>query len=409
MADMMELLMRQQGLKRQVAALRQGRLLEFIQEVGEADSWVGAVVLGTVERVLPALGAAFVKIGQPLSGFLPLTEQESFGNGNQKPLVTGQEVLVQVKKDPVGEKGAFLTRDIALPGQYVLYMPENRHVGVSSRVAGEEREWALALGRELSDGQAGIIVRHGALTAKIQEIREEWEALGEAWRALLEKAPFHKPPAVLLREDSAVHGLVRDYSARYHLHLTGENAQILEGIALPQEDRQLVSPVEMEALWQGRGVDRQVREALERKVLLPGGGTLVIDEREALTTVDVNTAHFTGMPMKGRSPAGPSVALAQNLAACPPIARQIRLRNLGGILLIDFIDMGSDQERGQVQAALEQELSDDRVKTVIHGFTKLGLLEMTRKRTRESLSQVMTAQGKGKGQPRKGHGKEFQA
>lgn len=410
MADTMELLVRQQGQGRQVAALCQGKLLEFIQEEGDADSWVGAVVLGTVERVLPALGAAFVKIGLPLNGFLPLTEQESFDAGGKQPLLSGQEVLVQVKKDPLGEKGAFLTRDIALPGQYALYMPHNRHIGVSARIPqGEQREWALALGEALGGGEAGVIVRHGALTARAQDIESEWAALGEAWRAILEKARFHKPPAVLFREDSALRGLVRDYGARYRLRLTAQEERMLEGLPLPQEDMRLAGPVEMEALWQGMGVEGQLREALERKISLPGGGTLVIDEREALTTVDVNTAHFTGAPLKGRGPAVPSVALAQNLAACPQIARQIRLRNLSGILLIDFIDMESDQEREQVQSALERELEDDRVKTVIHGFTRLGLLEMTRKRTRESLSQALAAREKGKGQARRGRGKDHQA
>lgn len=411
MADTLELVVRKQSRGRQVAALCGGLLLEFIQEEGEADSWVGAVLLGTVERVLPALGAAFVKIGQPLNGFLPLEEQESFNGSNGKPLLTGQEVLVQVKKDPVGEKGAFLTRDIALPGQYALYMPHNRHVGVSARVTGEEeRAWARALGEDLAQNRAGAIIRHGALTARTEDVRQEWEALGETWRGIVEKARHQKPPAVLFREGSAVDGLVRDYGARYRLRLTAQEEGLLEGTALPQEAKRLAGPVEMEALWQGFGIDRQLQEALARKVPLPGGGTLVIDEREALTTVDVNTARFTGASLGGQSQQGPSVALAQNLAACPEIARQIRLRNLGGILLIDFIGMDSDQEREQVRLTLERALSHDRIKTVIHGFTKLGLLEMTRKRTRESLSQVWAAQGKDKGSvaPR-GKGKDNQA
>ena len=200
MAKSMELLVRESGGSRQVAALCHGSLLEFIQEEGGADSWVGSVVLGTVERVLPAVGAAFVKLGLPQNGFLPLTEKESFAAaGNGKPLVTGQEVLVQVKKDPVGDKGAFLTRDIALPGQYALLMPANRHVAVSGRVAGEEeRAWALALGESLAAGEAGVIVRHAALTARREDIRSEWEALKEAWREIVEKTRHHKPSPPLM-------------------------------------------------------------------------------------------------------------------------------------------------------------------------------------------------------------------
>ena len=281
MADTLELVVRKQSRGRQVAALCGGLLLEFIQEEGEADSWVGAVLLGTVERVLPALGAAFVKIGQPLNGFLPLEEQESFNGSNGKPLLTGQEVLVQVKKDPVGEKGAFLTRDIALPGQYALYMPHNRHVGVSARVTGEEeRAWARALGEDLAQNRAGAIIRHGALTARTEDVRQEWEALGETWRGIVEKARHQKPPAVLFREGSAVDGLVRDYGARYRLRLTAQEEGLLEGTALPQEAKRLAGPVEMEPC--GRALGGQTASGgFGPEGASAWGGTLVIDEREA--------------------------------------------------------------------------------------------------------------------------------
>jgi len=412
MAEKLQLLVHGSGASRQVAAFSQGRMLEYIREEGGTGSWVGTVLLGTIERVLPAVGAAFVKIGQPQNGFLPLKEQESFATGNRKPLVTGQEVLVQVKKDTAGDKGAFLTRDIALPGQYVLLMPQNRHVGVSSRVVrDEERAWALSLGEALSAGDAGVIVRHAALTARREDIENEWESLREIWRDILEKARFQKPPAVLFREVPALHAMVRDYAGRYEITVTASDPRILQGLPLQMDAIRQVTETEMAALWQGLGTDRQLEEALARKVSLPGGGTLVIDEREALSTVDVNTARFTGASLKSEIEGSPSLPLAQNLAACAEIARQIRLRNLSGILLIDFIDMDTEAQREQVRTALEQALTDDRVKTVIHGFTKLGLLEMTRKRTRESLSQVISRSETGKAPAhaaRKSHGKDYQ-
>ncbi len=382
MAESMQVLVRRKDGFRQVAVLCRGQLLEYMHEEGATDSLVGSVLLGTVERVLPSVGAAFVKIGQPQNGFLPLTEQESFTAMGPAALVTGQEALVQVKKDPVGEKGAFLTRDIALPGQYLLLLPMNRYVGVSSRVTEEsERQAALALGKELAGKQAGVIVRHGALMARRQDVQAEWESLQETWADIQAKARHQKPPATLYQEPSALQGILRDYGARYE-------------ISVQSVEEGNVNEMELDALWQGAGIQRQIEEAIARKVQLQDGGTLVIDEREALTTIDVNSARFTGIKDQTAS-----LALAQNLSACAEVARQIRLRNLGGIIIIDFIDMESDQERAQVQEALQLALADDRRKAVIHGFTRLGLLEMTRKRTRESLlaalGQKTTKQRKG--------------
>lgn len=390
MPETMRVLARMEQGRRQVAVLVQGRLLEYVQEEGPAASLVGSVVLGLVERVLPQVGAAFVKIGQPLNGFLPLGEQESFAaSGNAKALVTGQEVLVQIKKDPVGDKGAFLTRDIALPGQYLLLMPRNRHVGVSSRVREEEeREKAQALGKALAGDTLGVIVRQATLTAREADIRAEWEGLQALWADIQGKAACQKPPAVLCQEPSALHGILRDYAARYAVLLESDAPDILAGPFAPEGvELQPRSPVEMDALWQGLHVQRQLEEALARKVALPGGGSLVIDQREALTTLDVNSGSFTG---EGAGPGGQSLALQQNLAACPEIARHIRLRNLSGILLVDFIDMKTLEEQEKVLEALGQALADDRIKTVLHGFTRLGLLEMTRKRTRDSLSQTLS-------------------
>ena len=379
----MRVLVRRDGEKRQIAALCTGRLMEYAEEEGAPQSSVGAVLLGQVGRVLPTVGAAFVKIGQPKSGFLPLTEMASFQQSeHHAPLLSGREAIVQVKKDAVGEKGAFLTRDIALPGMYLVYMPLNRHVGVSSRVKDEaERTLLLAQGKALSTGEAGVIMRHAALAASASELSEEWEALRAAWADITQKATYTKPPAVLYREPSELGALLRDHAARYHITVCAEanmQSEIPKGIIFEEH-----SALEMDALWQGANVSQQLADALRRKVSLAGGGTLVIDEREALTTIDVNSATRTDSGAGG-------LALRQNLAACEEIARQLRLRNLGGILLIDFMDMPTDEEREQVQSALAQQLLQDRVKTVLHGFTKLGLLEMTRKRTRESLRSRFT-------------------
>lgn len=367
-----------------IALLDGARLLEFYQEDTGAQSLVGSVFLGRVERVLPDVKAAFVKLGLRQNGFLPLREAESYHRtSGSASLMTGQDVLVQVKKDPKGEKGAFLTRDIGLPGQYVLLMPKNRFVGLSRRVTGEEdRARAQALGRRIADGRFGLIVRHAALFAPVAEAQAEAEALWQEWCEIEQHAQYVKAPALLHQEPSMISVLLRDYAARHPI-------EVLSRLEPPETPPQGVTwrtltAVEMEAAWSAARVEKQVDEALCRRVPLPGGGSLIIDEREALTTIDVNSGSAV------TAAGGETLAVEENLRAAAEAARQIRLRNLSGILLIDFIDMQSDADRGRVLAAMEQAASDDRVKTVIHGFTSLGLLEMTRKRTRDTLSDTLT-------------------
>ena len=382
----MRVLVRADGSLRQIAALEGSRLMEYTEQTGDSGSQVGAVLLGRVERVLPPVGAAFVNLGQPLNGFLPLKEMESFEkSGHIAPLVTGREALVQVKKDAKDGKGAFLTRDIGLPGLYSVWMPLNRHVGVSGRVKDEsDRTRLVALGRKLTGGKAGVIMRHAALEARPEELQEEISAHRALWEEIVHKAEFARPPAVLYKEASELNALLRDHAARYSLAVFAASEDCRQEIPADSAAFHLQSQAEMDALWQGARVGRQVEEALGRHVALKGGGTLVIDEREAMTTIDVNTAKFVGESGEDE------LSLRQNLEACEEIARQIRLRNLGGILLIDFIDMHTDEARGQVRQMLEQFLALDRVKTVVHGFTSLGILEMTRKRTRESLRGALT-------------------
>ena len=367
-----------------IALLDETRLLEFYQEDTGAQSLVGSVFLGRVERVLPDVKAAFVKLGLRQNGFLPLREAESYHRtSGSASLMTGQDVLVQVKKDPRGEKGAFMTRDIGLPGQYVLLMPKNRFAGLSRRVTGEEdRARAQALGRRIADGRFGLIVRHAALFAPVAEAQAEAEALWQEWCEIEQHAQYVKAPALLHQEPSMISVLLRDYAARHPI-------EVLSRLEPPETPPQGVmwrtlTAVEMEAAWSAARVEKQVDEALCRRVPLPGGGSLIIDEREALTTIDVNSGSTV------TAADGEDLAMEENLRAAAEAARQIRLRNLSGILLIDFIDMQSDADRGRVLAAMEQAASDDRVKTVIHGFTSLGLLEMTRKRTRDTLSDTLT-------------------
>ncbi len=358
-----QIVIREEEKLRRIALVEERTLLEYYQENAEADGVVGTVFLGRVERVLPDVKAAFVKIGLKQNGFLPLKEAESYHQtcGNVS-LMSGQEILVQAKKAPKGGKGAFLTRDISFPGQYVLLMPCNHFIGLSKRIEdAEERANGKKLGQRIAQDRFGLIVRHAALFASEQEVANEAEELWQRWQEISRTAACRKAPAVIHTEPGMEEVLPRDYGARHEIR------------AAKEADA-----------WHRLHIDEQLKEALNRRVQLPGGGSLIIDEREALQTIDVNS----GSTVKAESDL--SLAAEENLRAVPEIARQIRLRNLSGIILIDFIDMDSEDERQLVLNAMEETVRDDRVKNVIHGFTRLGMMEMTRKRTGESLRDLLT-------------------
>lgn len=384
MSETLRILVKASGNKRHVALLDEGKLAEYYVENEAETTLVNAVYLGRVERVVPGVNAAFVQIGQPLNGFLPLTEMDSFREqAGEKPIPSGTELMVQVKKDAKDQKGPFLTRDISLPGQFLILMPLNRYVGVSKRITDSlEREMLAELGKELSGGEFGIIMRQAAISARREALLEELAELKAMWAKLEEKAKYAKAPATLYRDASVLAALVRDYAPRYEVSITCNDA--VNRMPAPPNGLmwEQVSDVELDALWSSAHVQAQLTEALNRRVELKNGGSLVIDEREALSTVDVNSGKFVGSKDQ-------EVALKHNIASCADIARQIRLRNLSGMLLIDFIDMKTDEARKQVIDRLSDELSRERVKTVIHGFTSLGLLEITRKRTGASLREAL--------------------
>lgn len=363
--------------------IKAGSLIEYYEDEAQAGSLVGAILLGRVERVLPGVNAAFVQLGLKQNGFLPLKEQESFQKQNAQPLVTGRDVVVQVKKDAKGEKGVFLTRDVALPGQFGLVLPNSRYIGVSKRIEDEnQRERVKALGVAVAKERFGMILRHAALFTRPEAIEAEAEALYTQWQKLTEAAECQKAPAMLQRPVSIVEALLRDYAARHDCVLQTEldpPADLPKTVTVSR-----LSPLEIESLWNGLAIERQLNEALQRRVPLKTGGDLVIDQREALQTVDVNSGS------KVEACDGLSLPLWQNLAAVPEIARQLRLRNLAGIILVDFIDMATEDERERVRAAMTEAVKDDRVKTVVHAFTELGLLEITRKRTRDSLQECLS-------------------
>ena len=364
------------GHPREIAVAEDGRLVEYLLDDGA--SVAEAVYLGRVERVVPGMKAAFVDIGGEKNGFLPLEERSR--SVQLPPLRDGQRVLVQVKKDAQGVKGAYLTRDISLCGEYVIVMPRNRYIGVSARIEDENlRESMKKLGQAIAGGNFGLVMRAGALGAEEADIRGEAEELMARWEEISKAAPTAHAPSMIHRPRTPLDSLLDDYLPRG-----------VDGVVTNDEDvaRQLsdILPVTVtkEDPMAASGMAAQRDRALRRHVWLDSGGSLVIDRCEAMTVIDVNTAKFTGK----RDLADTIFQL--NLEACGEIARQVRLRNLSGIILIDMIDMDGEEQRARVLERLNECFAADRVKTVIHGFTSLGLIEMTRKKSRRPLEDDWT-------------------
>lgn len=353
------------------AVTEDGVLVEYLQR----DASQGGDILGgTVERMMPGIGGAFVSIGRKKAGFLPLRENsQSFA---AEPLRSGTRIPVQVKKEETGGKGAFLTRDLTLAGTYVLLMPLNRYIGVSSRIQAEEdRERLRAIGRELveqlSDGPLaepfGVVMRAAALQADRTQLGAETAELLREWTCIQEKIREGFSDGEVLYHQDPMGQMIAEYEAKGAV-------RILEAETLPADLR------------------RQLSEAGERKIRIRNGGNIVIDRCEAMTVIDVNSGsagagqghgrYGNGAGRSGQGAGGSGFAyLETNLAACETIAAQIRLRNLGGMILIDFIDMETENDRNRVADRMREALSSDRRKTVVHGWTRLGILEMTRKRT----------------------------
>ena len=364
------------GAVREIALVEDGKLCEYLRD--DATSAAETIYVGRVERIVPGMKAAFVDIGQEKNGFLPLEERSQ--SAMLPKLQTGDTVLVQAKKEAQGTKGAFLTRDITLCGEMVILMPLNRYVGVSSRIEGEEERQALqSMGKRIADGRFGLIMRNAALNAAEEDIRTEVDELTCARDDIRRAAPTAHVPSMVHQPRTQLDSLLDDYRPR------GIDRIITNDEALAKQLGD-IAPVTLagDELMTIARLTHQREKALQRHVWLDSGASLVIDPCEAMTVIDVNTAKFTGKRDLSQT------ILRTNLEACKEIARQVRLRNLGGIILIDMIDMGEEAHRQQVLDALHEAFAADRVKTVIHGFTSLGLIEMTRKKSRIPLRDEWT-------------------
>lgn len=357
-----------------IAVVEDSHLVEYFP--AEDVSASEAIILGKVERIMPGMRAAFVQIGQEKCGFLPLEERSCPG---LPKLQTGMPVLVQVRKEAQGVKGAFLSRDVNLCGEFALYAPMNRMTAVSSRITKEKHRKALKeLAMDISGGEFGLIMRSASHHADERLIREEVMSLHAQWQGIQRAAATAHVPSVLHAPRTTLDLVMADYRAKGIDGIFTNNASLEERLSA-------VAPVYImgDNLFDVARISNQLKTAQERRVWLESGGNLVFDPCEAMTVIDVNTAKFTGKTALA------DTVLKTNLEACEEVARQVRLRNLSGIIIIDMIDMISREHHHAVLEALNRAFSADRVKTVVHGFTSLGLVEMTRKRSRPPLREML--------------------
>jgi len=396
-----EMLIRQQGDRTQIAILEDKVLVEHYVNRSSNISYVGNVYLGKVQNVLPSMEAAFVDIGKGRNAVLYAGEvnwDESGLADNQEKkiervLKSGQSVLVQVTKDPIGQKGARLTSQVSLPGRYLVYVPGGGMSGISRRLPETERARLKEILKDLITDEEGVIVRTAAEGASDEELTRDVTRLKAQWEDIKKKAESTSTsaPTLLYGEPDLTVRVIRDIFNEDFRKMTVQGADAWDDINnyLGHIAPELLAKIEK---WTGtkdifseNRVDEQIAKALDRKVYLPSGGSLVIDKTEAMIVIDVNTGKFIG---KGGNLE--ETVTKNNLEAAEEIARQLRLRDLGGIIVIDFIDMVLESNREQVLRRLVECLGRDRTKHQVAEVTSLGLVQMTRKRVGQGLIEAFS-------------------
>lgn len=395
-----------------MALLEDGQLVELMFDRPDQGRLVGDIYLGKVEAVLPGIQAAFVDIGEEKAGFLHVSdllgeEEDDDENGNgggggrrsrkyppiQDQVQKGQELLVQVTKEPIGTKGPRVTAQVSLPGRFLVYMPFSSHVGVSRKIEGREQRSRLrAMAREVvPDGAGGVIVRTVGEEVTRETLEAEFRRLHDRWKKIQRGARSRKAPARVHGEAKLISGVIRDLFSDKFDGLTVDSQEIHQEITgyVSSVAPELLERIHLHAgevpLFDQHGVEEEIRKAFERRVDLPSGGYIIIEPTEALVSVDVNTGRYTGR----RDPE--HTILRTNLDAAREVARQLRLRDVGGIIVVDFIDMESQENRDKVLHELRSHLGRDRARTRAYEVSELGLIEMTRQRVRPSLIQSLTA------------------
>jgi ribonuclease G len=397
-----------------VAIVENGAVQELHVERTLERGLVGNIYTGKVARVLPGMQSAFIDIGLERAAFLhvgDLVQRNGNGDGGaatpiEKLVYEGQSLTVQVIKDPIGTKGARLSAQISIAGRLLVFLPHDNHIGISQKIGSPElREQLRARMAQLAGSPqggdtGGFILRTNAEDASDDELAADIAYLRKTWAGVRERS-FKSPPGTLLHEDlNLAQRVLRDltdddtHAIRIDSRMQFEALQAFGREFTPGAVGKLEHYAGERPIFDLYNIDQEIERALARRVDLKSGGYLIVDQTEALTTIDVNTGGYVGARNFD------DTIFKTNLEAAQAIARQLRLRNLGGIIIIDFIDMVREEHQDAVLSELRRQLARDRVKMTVSGFTQLGLVEMTRKRTRESLAHMLcepcpTCQGKG--------------
>ncbi|WP_433226780.1 Rne/Rng family ribonuclease [Actinomadura formosensis] len=392
------MVVRQEGERTQIAVLEDDVLVEHYVNRATHQSYVGNVYLGKVQNVLPSMEAAFVDIGKGRNAVLYAGEVNWDASGLEgqprrieSALKSGQSVLVQVTKDPLGHKGARLTSQVSLPGRYLVYVPDGSMTGISRKLPDKERSRLKSILKKVMPENAGVIVRTAAEGATEEELARDVSRLAAQWESIQKKVKTASAPSLLYGEPDLTIRVVRDiFNEDFSkLVVSGDEAwdtisEYVQYVAPHLADRVERWTGDQDALSAFR-IDEQIAKAMDRKVWLPSGGSLVIDRTEAMTVIDVNTGKFTGQGGNLEE-----TVTRNNLEAAEEIVRQLRLRDIGGIVVIDFIDMVLESNRDLVLRRLVECLSRDRTKHQVAEVTSLGLVQMTRKRVGQGLLEAFS-------------------
>ena len=399
-----------------VAVVENGAVQELHVERTVERGLVGNVYLGKVARVLPGMQSAFMDIGLERAAFLhvadvwhPPVDGETLSQARhaqptipiEKQVYEGQALMVQVIKDPIGSKGARLSTQISLAGRLLVFLPQDDHIGISQKIPLEQREsLRQRLHSLVGERGGGFILRTNGEDATDQELAEDIGYLRKTWARIKDSAQRLPPQSLLHLDLNLLQRVLRDLVSEHTQTIRVDSREQFEQLRIFGMEFMPAAAAKLQH-YQGErpifdlyGVDEEIVKALSRRVELKSGGYLIVDQTEALTTIDVNTGGYVGARNFD------DTIFKTNLEAAQSIARQLRLRNLGGIVIVDFIDMTREEHQEAVLTEFRKQLARDRVKTMVGSFSQLGLLEMTRKRTRESLAHMLcepcpSCEGKG--------------
>ena len=398
-----ELLVSTDVSEQRVAILEDDRVAEVYLERPERRSIAGNIYLGTVDNVLPGMEAAFVEIGLEKNGFLyvdeivvPELEGKGQGRKIQDLIKRGEQVLVQAVKDPMKSKGARLTTEISLPGRFVVYVPFGEGLGVSRRLDDDERARLKEIVKALKVKEGGVIVRTAAEGASAEDVERDLLFLQKLWKSIQDQAKTSKPPSLVYQESELPLRVTRDlFTGDFERALIDDDTAYKRVVGYlkktsPHMVEKVIRYKEKTPLFESFGVDAEIKSTLDRRVNLPSGGYLIFDYAEAFTVIDVNTGRFVGSRSKSSGARLEDTITKNNLEAVKEVVRQLRLRDIGGIIVIDFIDMANPSNRQTVEDALRNELERDRTKTYVVEISPLGLVEMTRQNVTDGPREILT-------------------